>query len=163
MKAFARLLFSNPLSALGEPRFDLARPGRIQSHDRRTGRTRRDLPALSRRHCSICCAQEKARGRSIHLVTAADQKTADAVAAYLGLFDLAAGSDGKRNLKGSQKLDYLRERFADGFIYAGDHAADLPLFKAARGAILCDVNRRVATSARAGATILADLQQPPRT
>jgi hypothetical protein len=39
--------------------------------------------------------REKALGRPTHLVTAADQKMADAVAAHLGLFDSVTGSDGK--------------------------------------------------------------------
>src|ERR1019366_1787347 len=45
---------------------------------------------------------------------------------------------------------------------AGDHAAYLPLFKAADGAILCDVNRPVAAAACDGTPILAELQRPRR-
>src|SRR5688500_17218709 len=72
--------------------------------------------------------KEKARGRPIHLVSAADQAMVEAVAREIGVFDSAVGSDGRRNLKGAQKLAFLQECFPDGFLYAGDHASDLPIF-----------------------------------
>ena len=46
----------------------------------------------------------KSAGRSVHLVTAADQRIADAVQQHLGCFDSVKGSDGKVNLKGRKKL-----------------------------------------------------------
>jgi 4-hydroxybenzoate polyprenyltransferase/phosphoserine phosphatase len=160
-ESFARLLFSNPLGALASLRSILQ--GRAAF---KAGIAEKGIPNVARLPYRMLLLdllrEEKARGRSIHLVTAADQKIADAVAAHLGLFDSMTGSNGKRNLKGPHKLEYLRDRFADGFIYAGDHAADLPLFKAALGAILCDVNRRVAAAARDSANVLADFQQPRR-
>lgn len=160
-EGFAKLLFSDPLGAFASLRFILQ--GRATFKARIAGQNMPDVACLPyRRPLLDLLRHEKAQGRPIHLVTAADQSMADAVAAHLGLFNSVTGSDGKRNLKGLHKLEYLRERFADGFIYAGDHAADLPLFKAARGAILCDVNRRVAAGARDGATILADFRQPRR-
>jgi 4-hydroxybenzoate polyprenyltransferase/phosphoserine phosphatase len=119
-----------------------------------------DLPY--RRELIDLAASEKARGRTVHLVTASDQRVADAVAATLGVFDGATGSDGVHNLKGEAKLEHLRGRFPDGFIYAGDAAADLPLFRAARGVILCDVDRRTAAAvAAAGTPVLAELRSPP--
>ena len=72
------------------------------------------------------------------------------------------GSNGSSNLNGQQKLDYLRRQFQGGFIYAGHHAEDLPVFKAAHGAILCDVSNRLATLARSSATVIADLRQSRR-
>ncbi len=104
---------------------------------------------------------EKARGRDIHLVTASDQAVADAVAATLGIFTSATGSDGVTNLKGEAKLAHLRTRFPDGFIYAGDSAADVPVFRAARGAILCDVSRTTAAAvAAAGTPVLGEARRP---
>ena len=104
--------------------------------------------------------REKARGREIHLVTAADQKVADLAAAAVGLFDSAAGSDGRSNLKGARKLDYLRGRFKNGFIYAGDAASDRPIFLASRAAILCDVSHATAAAlTRAGTVILVQLRR----
>ena len=61
----------------------------------------------------------------MHLATAADRRTAEAVAAHVGLFDTVEASDGAHNLKGQGKAERLAERFPSGFVYAGDHAADL--------------------------------------
>jgi 4-hydroxybenzoate polyprenyltransferase/phosphoserine phosphatase len=160
-EGFAHLLFFRPLAALASLRSILQ--GRAAFKARIAEQGMPDIACLPYRTLLLdLLREEKARGRSIHLVTAADQKIADAVATHLGLFDSVTGSNGERNLKGPHKLEYLRERFAKGFIYAGDHAADLPLFKAARGAILCDVSRRVAAAARDSANVLADFQQPRR-
>jgi 4-hydroxybenzoate polyprenyltransferase len=79
---------------------------------------------------------ERARGRAIHLVTAADDRIAQAVAAHLGLFDSATGSTADRNLKGEAKAAHLRQRFPEGFVYAGGSAADAPVIKSAKGAVL---------------------------
>jgi 4-hydroxybenzoate polyprenyltransferase/phosphoserine phosphatase len=104
---------------------------------------------------------ERTRGRPVHLVTAADQSVADAMARELGVFDSAIGSDGKHNLKAEAKLAHLKERFPEGFIYAGDHAADLPVFRAARGAVLCDVTPQTEAAVRAaGVPILASFRRP---
>jgi 4-hydroxybenzoate polyprenyltransferase/phosphoserine phosphatase len=114
-----------------------------------------------RRELIELAARERARGRKIHLVTASDQAVADTVAGALGVFDSATGSDGVDNLKGEAKLAYVRGRFPEGFIYAGDAAADLPLFRAARGAILCDVGRRTAAAVKASGTpVLAEMRPP---
>lgn len=80
--------------------------------------------------------QERRRGRGIYLVTAADQRVADAVAGHLGLFEAAIGSDGARNLKGTAKGEYLASRFGDRqFVYAGDARADLAVWRRAAGAV----------------------------
>lgn len=78
----------------------------------------------------------KEGGTSLHLVTASDQYHADAIGEATGLFDSVTGSDGQRNLKGPEKAAYLKERFPDGFIYAGDSTADMPVWLASSGAIL---------------------------
>lgn len=75
-------------------------------------------------------------GNSLHLVTASDQYHADAVGKATDLFDSVTGSDGARNLRGPEKASYLKERFPDGFIYAGDSAVDIPVWMASSGAIL---------------------------
>ena len=77
----------------------------------------------------------EAGGRTA-LVSAADDALVQAVAAHLGLFDLARGSDGATNLKGPAKAAFLREKFgATGFVYAGDSHADLPVWRDAAEAI----------------------------
>jgi len=76
-------------------------------------------------------------GRRIALVSAADQAFVDAVAAHLPFpVDAAIGSDGLANLSGEAKLARIREMVGDNFIYAGDAAVDLPIWRASQGAIL---------------------------
>jgi len=77
-------------------------------------------------------ADRKSAGASVHLVTAADQSIADGVAAHVGVFETAQGSDGRTNLKGSTKAAAVAERFRDGFAYVGDSGADLPVWRKAR-------------------------------
>jgi 4-hydroxybenzoate polyprenyltransferase len=93
--------------------------------------------------------QEKARGREVHLVTAADQALADRVAARIGVFDSVQGSSGLRNLKGSHKRAFLEQRFPDGFVYAGDSWADLQVWRssAADGLVLVGASSGTARAA----------------
>ncbi|WP_324827729.1 UbiA family prenyltransferase [Qipengyuania zhejiangensis] len=81
-------------------------------------------------------------GCSLHLVTASDQYHADAIGEATGLFDTVTGSDGQRNLKGPEKASYLTEQFPEGFIYAGDSTADIPVWLASSGAILVGRGKR---------------------
>lgn len=81
--------------------------------------------------------EQKALGRKIYLVSAADERIVKHVASSLGLFDAAYGSDGATNLKGRNKADFIREHIARAFVYAGDSFADLQVWKIASGAILC--------------------------
>jgi 4-hydroxybenzoate polyprenyltransferase len=79
--------------------------------------------------------REKAAGRKVLLVTASDQGIAEAVAAHLQLFDEVIGSDGVTNLIGKAKAARLVSQFGrDGFDYAGDSKADIPVWEAARHA-----------------------------
>jgi 4-hydroxybenzoate polyprenyltransferase len=162
-ESFAKLLFRDPMAALAS----LLRLGRGPAAIKRfiAERSRLDVASLPyRTELTDLIRAEKARGRPIHLVTAADQAVADQVASVFGFFDSAIGSDGKTNLKGETKLERLRARFADGFLYAGDGKADVPVFLAARGVILCDVGRKVASAVEsAGTPVLADMRRPTNT
>lgn len=53
--------------------------------------------------------KEKAAGRKLYLVSAADQNIVSAFASHAGLFDGSYGSDGVRNLKGANKAAFIRE------------------------------------------------------
>ena len=78
----------------------------------------------------------RARGGRTALVTASDQTIAVQIADHLGLFDEVHGSDGRRNLKGAAKADFLSDRFgAEGYAYMGDATADLPVWRLARKAV----------------------------
>lgn len=93
--------------------------------------------------------EEHAGGRELHLVTAADQAIADAVAAHIGLFRSATGSDGTRNLRSEEKAHFLRNAFPKGFAYAGDSHQDLPVFAAATDIVLVNASPATAAAARA--------------
>jgi hypothetical protein len=83
--------------------------------------------------------QEHAAGRRLILTTAADGSHARQVAAHLGIFEDAFGSDGRVDLEGKRKLAKIRAIVGDGpFDYAGDDLADLRIFPQARRAIAVD-------------------------
>ncbi|MBU6267580.1 MAG: UbiA family prenyltransferase [Sphingomonadales bacterium] len=88
--------------------------------------------------------QEKLRGSTIVLATAAEASIAADVAAHLGLFDAVLATDAGHNLKGTAKLAAIRERVGHDFVYAGDSSADLPIWNASAGAILAGVGSRTA-------------------
>jgi 4-hydroxybenzoate polyprenyltransferase len=72
--------------------------------------------------------EERARGRALYLVTGADVRLAERVAAHLGIFNGVLGSDGAVNLTGHRKLDRLRAQFGDAeYGYIGNDTPDLPL------------------------------------
>ncbi len=91
---------------------------------------------------------EKEKGRRVILATASHRDIADQVAKHLGIFDVVLASDGEKNLKGAAKLDAIRASVGDNFVYAGDSAADLPIWKAAQAAILVGVSPSVAATVR---------------
>lgn len=156
---FNSLLFSDPLAACTSL---LAIHSRAKFKHRVAHHTVPDIYYLPQRAELISLIRtERAKGREVHLITAADQKIADSVAAVFGLFETATGSDGTENLKGQIKLAHVQRRFTQGFIYAGDSASDLLLFVASRGAILCDVTREVASAvAESGTPVLAQFSRP---
>ena len=93
---------------------------------------------------------ERATGRPLVLVTAADQSIADGVAEHLGLFGEVIASDGFNNLAGEGKRRALLNRFGEkGFDYVGDDSKDQAVWKSARlgivvgSAALADRARRV--------------------
>ena len=70
--------------------------------------------------------RQKAAGRRLILVTAADEKIARKVAQHIDLFDDVLASRDGINLRGSAKLKALQARFGDrGFDYAGNDRSDL--------------------------------------
>ena len=88
------------------------------------------------------------------LCTAADQQFADAVAAHVGGFDEACGSDGARNLGGRAKCAALRERFGPaGFDYVGNDRSDLHVWRAARRATVVDPSPGLLRRVRAACTV----------
>jgi len=102
---------------------------------------------------------EKRAGRRLVLVTAADTTIASAVASHLGLFDEIMASDGTRNLKGIRKAEALCAAFGKrGFVYAGNEAIDLHVWREAAAAILVQTSGRVTAAARAQGPVEAQFQ-----
>lgn len=101
--------------------------------------------------------EERAKGRELHLVTAADARIANAVAAHLGLFDDVICSDGVRNIRGSTKAATLVERFGQGgFCYAGNDHTDHAVWEVAGGAVIVNASSSVAEKARRGGNVEAE-------
>lgn len=85
---------------------------------------------------------EQAQGRPIYLVTASDHKAAQTVAAHLGLFRDVLASDGQTNLRSHAKAQALLRQFGpQGFDYAGNSLADLPVWEHARQALVVGAPR----------------------
>lgn len=106
---------------------------------------------------------EAAKGREIHLCSAAHQAIVDQIAAHLGLFTSALGTD-VYNLKGPAKAAHLIERFPQGFVYVGDAHADLAVWDVAQGIVLANASASVAHAARRlGKPIEAEFERPRMT
>jgi 4-hydroxybenzoate polyprenyltransferase/phosphoserine phosphatase len=92
---------------------------------------------------------EKHAGRHLVLCTAADARTAQAIAQHLGLFDEVIASDGKTNLSATRKADRLVQRFGhQGFDYVGNSRDDLPVWQAARQAVVVNAPASVLKAAQ---------------
>jgi 4-hydroxybenzoate polyprenyltransferase len=98
------------------------------------------VDTLPFRHSLLRYLDERRSCQPLVLVTAADRINATRVAEYLGLFDEVLASDGSVNLKGKAKAGLLEQRFGrQGFDYAGNGSADLPVWALARKAVLAGV------------------------
>lgn len=129
-----RLLRREPWHALQLPHWVLSGRARLKNEIAR----RIDLPMDTlpwRADLVGYLRAERAAGRRVILATAADHKVAQRVADHLGCFDEVIASDGQRNLKAGAKLEAILAKVGPSFVYAGDSAADLPIWQAATGAI----------------------------
>ena len=74
--------------------------------------------------------QWKQQGKSVLLVTAADQSIADRVGEHLGVFDGVHGSKDNINLKASEKAKFLCNLCGSkGFAYMGDSNSDFKVWE----------------------------------
>ena len=81
--------------------------------------------------------QQRLHNRHLVLVTAANEKIAEAVAAHLNVFDEILASDKANNLSGRNKAKALVDRYGDkGFVYAGNANVDLDVWQHAASAIV---------------------------
>lgn len=79
---------------------------------------------------------QAAAGRELHLISVADQRVVERLAARLRLFESCIGSDGRHDLRGAAKADWLTRRFPQGFSYAGGSASELAVWQSARTVVL---------------------------
>jgi 4-hydroxybenzoate polyprenyltransferase/phosphoserine phosphatase len=92
----------------------------------------------------------RANGGRTALVTASNQRLAEAIAAHLGIFDEVYGSDETTNLKGPRKASLLEERFGhSGFVYIGDTAADFPVWEIAHKTVTANASKSLRTRVEA--------------
>ncbi len=105
---------------------------------------------------------EHASGRELILTTATDAGPAEAIAAHLGIFSSVCASDGVTNLSGQRKLRAILLRVGNGgFDYIGDASVDLPIWRAANGAILVNPSKRVLSAAERDARVSAIMRGQP--
>jgi 4-hydroxybenzoate polyprenyltransferase len=147
VEAMTERLFSAPLQMLALTA-SLSK-GRAHLKARLAEASQADYDAIPARQDLVDYAKaEQAAGREIWLVTAADQAIAEKVAARFDFFTGAVGSNGSNNLKGSAKQAFLRERFAGGYVYAGDSSADLEVWRDSDAIVLAGASASVARRAR---------------
>ncbi len=104
--------------------------------------------------------EEKKRGRRLILATASDYDQARSVVEPLGLFDAIMGSDGRRNLKGRNKLLTIVKECGEQFDYVGNSSSDLEIWRGCRHAVLVNASRRVENSARRVANVTQVFPRP---
>ena len=98
--------------------------------------TDEDVATFPARDALVSLAEnEAARGRKIVLATAADSSIAEKIQARFPFIHGVVASSAGRNLKGAAKAEALGALFPNGFIYAGDSAADLHVWNKATAAI----------------------------
>ncbi len=158
-----RLAKKNPLYALAVP-FWLLR-GRAHLKREVAGRVNLDATVLPYHEPLVEFLRiERKQGRSLVLVTAADDRLAQKVAEHLAIFDAVIASNGEMNLRGKHKARQLTERFgARGFDYAGNSTADLPVWREARQAIVVNGTEKLERSARKLTPVSRVFKEPEST
>jgi 4-hydroxybenzoate polyprenyltransferase/phosphoserine phosphatase len=104
---------------------------------------------------------ERLRGRELVLATAANERQAQRIAEYLGMFSAVLASTEDHNLKGHKKCLAILEHCGDApFAYAGNGRVDLPIWARAREGIVVGANRRVAAAAHRATDIVREFDCP---
>ncbi len=93
---------------------------------------------------------ERARGRRLALVTGSHESYARELAATLGLFEDVLATTAELNVTGRRKAALLVARYGPrGFDYIGNSRVDLPVWAAARRALVAHAPAWVRARARA--------------
>jgi 4-hydroxybenzoate polyprenyltransferase len=104
--------------------------------------------------------ERKLEGRRLVLVTAANNRIAEAVADHLGIFDEVIASCESRNMSAHTKAGELASRYGvRGFDYVGTSHDDLPVWTSCHEAVIVSAPEEVAKAARGRAPVAAEF--PP--
>jgi 4-hydroxybenzoate polyprenyltransferase/phosphoserine phosphatase len=108
-------------------------------------------------------ARRQAEGGRTILITASHRKYARRIAEHLKMRDEAHGSSNRLNLKGATKLSRIQSLNQDGkFVYAGNSAADRPIWAASHREILVNApSKDVRAATASGRAELVIKSRPP--
>jgi 4-hydroxybenzoate polyprenyltransferase/phosphoserine phosphatase len=152
IESLIMLAKQSPLTLLRSPLWLLK--GRAQFKERIAAHASISAEHLPYRELFLAyLREEKAKGRRIILATAAHRSIADSVSMHLGLFDKVLATETSHNLKGKTKLQAIQESVGATFAYAGDSQTDLPIWMAAKAAILVGVAPHTAEMVRRDVTV----------
>jgi len=120
-----------------------------------------DTDLISANEELVPLAENEVRaGRPVVLATAADELLANRFRRRFTFLSRVIASDGTRNLKGARKADELRADYPQGFIYAGDSPADLPVWRHAQGVVTVGASASTRRKARALGKPTIDIDGP---
>jgi 4-hydroxybenzoate polyprenyltransferase len=88
--------------------------------------------------------REANKGRIIDIVSASDELFVDHIVDHLPWINKGFGSDGIVNLSGYTKAEFLTARYPNGFEYAGNSLADLPVWQVSSGGYVVGATPRLA-------------------
>jgi len=98
--------------------------------------------------------EQRTAGRTLVLATATHSRWAQRISDHLGLFSRVFATDSRTNLSSTRKRDALVSAYGDkGFDYIGDHLKDLPIFSAAREALLVNPSPSLLAQASAAGNV----------
>jgi len=147
LESFCLLLAKNFLFLFVVPFWLLKGKANLKYQVARRIAMRADLLPYNRKLVSYL-ETEKGRGRSLVLISASNQALVSAVADHMSLFDGAFGSSQQINLKGSNKLEKIRQLSAGSpFDYAGNARADLTVWEQAESGIVVNGSRTLLADA----------------
>ncbi|HZZ11986.1 MAG TPA: UbiA family prenyltransferase [Paraburkholderia sp.] len=99
--------------------------------------------------------EERERGRSLYLCTAANWSLAQKIADHFGIFSGVMASNDDNNLSGKNKAAALVGQFGAGnFDYCGDAMTDVPVWTQSRRAIVVGSKRVAAAAAKVNNSIV---------
>ncbi len=141
IESFLMLLSTKPLHALAA--LGSLLQGRAAFKARVASETRLDTSRLPfNPGIWALLKAEKRKGRKLYLASASDNKLVEALARRLGIFSGVFASNGKTNLKGTNKAAALCAAFGKGgFDYAGDSQNDVAVWLKSKGVLVVGTTR----------------------